>query len=324
MKQQQAFVIRCAPSGISRLDELIDAKQIVIGWSETRDLLFDPVLDREGFKRQLIATHPGYQDNPYSLGQATGYLWRFLREMSVGDYAIVPIPKAFYLGRITSDALYLEDRVKDDTAIRRDVEWLNEGKPILRDYCSAGLVSILKYQGTCVNATRLLEDLETTLALAQKKQRPNFKTQLNGNLKTQVANFLTASGSYLDDRQFEELVRQLLLGLGATTSEIPSRQKYKKSLADVDVEANFVHLGLQVYVQVKKHKDRSGKHAVEQIIEAIKIDNPDGSSPIFGWVITSGIFDEDAHKLANENGIRVIDGDELAEMIVAVGLDTFI
>lgn len=324
MKNEKAFVIRCDPSGVNRLDELLMKNQIVIGWSYTKDKLFDLTFNRDQFKQKLKGIyHDLYDSNPYSLGQATGYLWRFIREMEIGDLVIVPIPRAFYLGRITSNVKYIEDKLEEDTAIRRDVEWLNECIPIQRDYCSAGLVSRLRYQGTCVSATDLIEGINKALESSKKKIRPTFKNQLNESLKLKVSEFLISNESYLDDRKFEELVKQLLYGIGATTSEIPAKTRYPNSIADVDIVANFVHLGLQLYIQVKKHKENSDEHAVNQIIEAIKIDNPDNSIPIFGWVITSGTITEKAENLANENGIRAINGDELAEMIVTVGLDKF-
>ena len=41
---------------------------------------------------------------------------------------------------------------------------------------------------------------------------------------------------------------------------------------------------------------------------------------IIGWVITAGSFNEDAKKVANEQNIRVIEGTELAEMLVNSGV----
>lgn len=324
MNNKQAYIIRCAPSGVNRLEELLVENQIVIGWSKTKDILFDQSLNRDEFKQKIKEIyHPYYEDNPYSLGQATGYMWRFIREINIGDYAIVPIPKAFYLGQVTSDPICLTNKVVEDTAIRRNVIWLNETKPILRDYCGSGLISRLKYQGTCVGATDLLEDIELALKASKKKRRPTFKNQLNENLKQRVATFLTSKSAYLDDRKFEKLIKDLMLALGATTSVIPAKSRYKNSIADIDILANFVHLGLQIYVQVKKHKESSDEYAVQQIIEAIKIDNPDNSRPIFGWVVSSGTFTESAQNLADQNGIRVINGEDLAEMIITVGLDKF-
>jgi predicted Mrr-cat superfamily restriction endonuclease len=318
---KQAFIIRCAPSYVSRVGEMFENNQIVIGWSETESLLFDPDLDRDGFKEILKIKYPNYINNSYSLGQGTGYLWRFIREMQIGDYAIVPIPKAFYIGEVTSNLIFLPDNINEDTAIRRNVKWLNYGKPIPREYCSAGLVSRLKYQGTCVGATDLINEIESALETAKKGDSPSFKEQLNDILIQEVHALLKSDKAYLDSNKFEKLVRELMIGLGAKTSEIPPRSKYKNPKADVDVIADFITLGLQIYIQVKKHKESSDKFAVEQLIEAMKIDNPDGSKPIFGWVITSSEFNDEAVKLATDNGIRVINGDELAEMIVAVGLD---
>ncbi len=320
---KKAFVIRCAPSGINRMNEILKSNQVVIGWSLIEDELFNKKLKREDYKEVLKNKYEDYKDNPYSLGQATGYLWRFIHEMNIGDYALVPISKSFYLAEITSEPIYIPNKIRDDTAIRRDVKWLNNSEPILRDYCGSGLVSRLKYQGTCVEATDLISDIERSLKNANEKIPPKFKTQLNDNLKQHVTKYLISKDSYLDDRKFEHLIKQLMLGLGATTSDIISKSKYGKSIADVDVIANFTHLALQIYIQVKKHEGETDKHSVEQIIEAIKIDNPEGESKIFGWVISSGKFNEKAVKMADENNIRVINGEDLAEMILSVGLEIF-
>lgn len=321
--KKQAFIIRCAPSYVSRVGEMFENNQIVIGWSETENMLFDPELDRDGFKEILLLKYPDYNNNSYSLGQGAGYLWRFIREMQIGDYAIVPIPKAFYIGEVTSDLIFKPEKIDEDTAIRRNVKWLNNGKPIPRDYCSAGLVSRLKYQGTCVGATDLIEEIESAIEKVKKGTAPSFKDQLNEKLIQETSELLRSDKAFLDDTKFETLVSKLLIGLGASKSTKPSKTKYKGSIADVDVIADFVHLGLQVYVQVKKHKLESDEHAVKQLIEAIAIDNSEVSLPIFGWVVTSAKFKENAEKLANENGIRVVNGVDLAEMIVAVGLDVF-
>ncbi|MFC3811636.1 restriction endonuclease [Lacihabitans lacunae] len=322
--KEQAFIIRCNPSGTNRLNEILKEDQIVIGWSKTKDILFDKTLNREDFKQKIKESYyPQYEENPYSLGQATGYMWRFIREINIGDTVIIPISKAFYIGKVESDNIYLEDKINEDTSIRRKVKWLNDSKPILREYCGSGLISRLKYQGTCVNASDLIDDIELAIISSKKRSVPTFKNQLNESLKHKVTEFLVSKEAYLDDRKFEELVKQLMLGLGASTSEIPAKTRYKGSIADVDILANFVHLGIQIYVQVKKHKKNSDELAVNQIIEAIKIDNPDNSKPIFGWVVTSGTFTETAQDLADKNGIRVINGDDLAEMIVTVGLEKF-
>ncbi len=319
---KQAFIIRCAPSGVNRITELLDADQIVIGWSLTKNELFNKTLQREDFKKILISHYHDYKDDPYSLGQATGYLWRFIREMEIGDFALVPVSGAFYLAEIMSDVICIKDKVKEDTAIRRNVRWLNDQNPISREYCEAGLISRLKYQGTCVSATDLLVSIENALKCDKEKKAPNFQQQLNENLKKQVKEFLISPQSALSPDKFENLIMKLLKGLGAVT-EKPSRKRYPGSIADVDVIASFVQLGLQIYVQAKNHYKISDEHAVKQVIEAIQFDNRDNSKGIFGWAVTSGVFSDKALALANENGIRCIDGDELSEMILSIGLDKF-
>lgn len=157
---KNAFVIRCAPSGISRVEEMMENNQIVIGWSHMEGLLFDKTMNRNQFKDKIRSVYTDYIDKPLSLGQATGNLWRFYREMNIGDFVLIPIPMAFYLGEITSDVNYLPEMIEKDTSIRRNIRLLNHGEPILRNTCSEGLIKRLKYQGTCVGASDLINDIE--------------------------------------------------------------------------------------------------------------------------------------------------------------------
>lgn len=320
---KNAFIIRCAPSKISRIDFVLQESQIVIGWSNTRNLLLQSDISREDFKKILIQEFNGYNENPYSLGQAVGYLWRFIREMQVGDYVLVPIPRAFYIGEVAEEAKYYSEGVENDTAIRRKVNWLNNKNPIPRDFCDAGLISRLKYQGTCVGAGDLIAGIENALNAVRNNQAISFREQAMEKLKEDLISIFSSKSTNLSPKRFEELVRQLLHGLGAKTSKIPSNRTYRNSVADVDVIADFEYLGIRIYVQVKYHNHSTDTHAVKQVIEAIKKDNPDNLQPIIGWVVSSAIFTEEASNLANDNGIRCIDVEELAEMIVAIGLNKF-
>ncbi|WP_321279381.1 restriction endonuclease [Marinifilum fragile] len=315
-----AFIIRCAPSKISRVDEMVKENNIVIGWSHTEDKLLNPELDRDGFKNILKSYYPGYHDNPRSLGQATGYLWRFFREMKEGDYVLVPTPKAFYIGKIVGGVKFHKECIESDTSLRRKVEWLNEGETILREYCGAGLQSRLKYQGTCVGASEFIEDIERALKLAEQKELPSFKDQLKIELKDKVGKLLQNDSSFLSVDKFEKLVEQVLQGMGAIT-ERPSKTRYGNGIADVDVIASFVNLGIQIYVQVKMHKNETDKHAVEQVVEAIRIDDPEGDNSISGWVVSSADFSNEAISLAQQHNIRLVNVDDLSDMIVSVGTD---
>ncbi len=321
---QNAFIIRCAPSKISRVEELVLKEDlIVIGWSNIQDLLLDDKLSRDDFKRLLIQEYSDYNENPYSLGQAVGYLWRFIREMQEGDYVLVPIPRAFYIGEITGEAYYFESGLKDDTAIRRNVKWLNNKKPILRDYCDSGLISRLKYQGTCVGAGDLIPSINTALELAANNKAVSFKDQAQDKLREQLISVLSSKSTNLTPKKFEELVRQLLTALGADTSKLPSNRIYKNNIADVDVIADFINLGIRIYVQVKYHNNETDIHAVKQIIEALRQEDADSIQPKIGWVVSSAKFSEEAINLADMNGIRHIDVNELSDMIISIGLDKF-
>jgi len=323
---KQAFVIRCSPNGISRIDELLPLNQIVIGWSLTEDRLLRMNSTWEDYKTIIKDAYPWYSSNPNSLSQCVGYLWRFIKDMHIGDYVLVPISGAFYLAEIKSDAYYLPDKVSESTAIRRNVEWLNNEKPISRGYCDAGLTSRLKYHGTCVNATDLIDSIERALKNCQDHRMPQIKDELSNLLKTQVKDYLTSPKSSLNPEKFAKIIELILQSLGAKT-KIPSKQTYSNSIADVDIVASFEQIGIQIFVQAKHHTNETDEHAIKQLVEALHIFDSSVvsnlSQPVICWAVTSGSFSPQAIILAEKHNIRCIEGDELSEMILSVGLDKF-
>lgn len=53
-------------------------------------------------------------------------MWRFIREMNVGDLVVVPHGSEFYVAEVSGPAMYDESKVEEDTAYRRNVKWLND------------------------------------------------------------------------------------------------------------------------------------------------------------------------------------------------------
>jgi predicted Mrr-cat superfamily restriction endonuclease len=66
-------------------------------------------------------------------------MWRFLREMKVGDLVVTPHGPAFYVGEVASGPSHSPEFVEDDTAFRRSVRWLNGKRPIPRTQARAAL-----------------------------------------------------------------------------------------------------------------------------------------------------------------------------------------
>ena len=81
---QQAFVLRISPNGIDGVPEALASNQIIIGWAEAKGLLNEN-LSWEKFRTIVSDTYYADQENMRKAGAASGHLWRFIREMNIGD-----------------------------------------------------------------------------------------------------------------------------------------------------------------------------------------------------------------------------------------------
>lgn len=163
-QQQQAFFLRIEPSEIDRLPEALASDQIIIGWSRTEGLLVES-LSRDKFRSMISNIHyPGEKDLRKA-GQAAGHMWRFIREMNIGDLVVVPSAQKFYVARILGPATYDKSRIEDDTAYRRKVEWLNNKKPIDYSVANPVLISGIKNfrQAVNRNVSNLLQEIKECL-----------------------------------------------------------------------------------------------------------------------------------------------------------------
>jgi len=314
-----AFIHRIAPGGIDKVQEALDSNEILTGWAEARGLL-DMQLEWLQFREILRAAYYSKEKTYRKAGLAAGNMWRFIREMQLGDLIAVPGPGNFYVAKITGPARFIEAKVPDDSAYRRSVEWLNGKRPIARTFARAALISRLKIQGTSAVATDSLQDIEECLNLAQGGQIPTFREDLkNGLIRTALEHIRTGR---LDDYRFEALVKEVLLRMGAVSCDIIARSKDK----GVDLLATFLVAGAleqRVGVQVKhyyKNDQPAGPEVVDQLVTGMEAE---GIS--LGMVVSSGSFTEDVQRAAQSHyeskgySIELIDGELLAGFLVDLG-----
>lgn len=177
----KAFVLRIAPSGINRVAEALQSGHLIIGWADARGLL-DSSLDWWQFREVIHSTYYADETSRRRAGAASGHMWRFVRDMSVGDLVVVPDGSQFYVARVSGPAFYDESRVQDDSAYRRCVTWLNERRGIPRSVATSALVSRMKTRGTSAGATDLLEEIEACVRKGEKDQSPSFESDLRQSL----------------------------------------------------------------------------------------------------------------------------------------------
>src|SRR5258706_1883227 len=164
----RAYVLRMAPNGIEWIQPALSSNQISIGWGAASELM-DRRLDYWRFREVLKQAYYGDQVGNQKAGSAAGMLWRFLREMSLGNYVVVPTGgQQFYVASVSGEAIYLPDMAAIHTAFRRPVEWLNDKQPIARRHARAQLQSRMKIRQTCGDASDLVGQIEDVLGTVSK------------------------------------------------------------------------------------------------------------------------------------------------------------
>lgn len=315
---RKAFVLRVNPSRVDRMQEALESKEIIIGWSKARGLT-GKGLSGERFWQIVYDTYYK-RGGSRKCGAAVGSLWRFIRDMNEGDWVVVPHGGEFYIAEVSGEAYHDESKVSDDTAHRRPVNWLNNGRAIPRSYARAALQSRMKARQTCVAARDLLEEIQEVLRTVERKERPTFEDDLRQRLIEETRKEI-CSGR-LDSFGFERLVKTLLQSLGATEVQIIPRKSDRgvDILADFSVAKTF---NFRLAVQAKHFKPEPpvGAGVVEQLVRGMDVEDAQS-----GWVITSGNFSEGAKRRAEElqekRGLRIelVDGEQLAALIVEAGL----
>lgn len=115
------YSYRLAPSGVDRVVELLEDSQMAIGWSELDEQdIVDSCLTKELLRQKLTILYPQLAARG-RITHGTNQVWRFTRELKIGDIAIIPHSGEAHFLRVAGEPIYLRDKVKDDTAIRRDI-----------------------------------------------------------------------------------------------------------------------------------------------------------------------------------------------------------
>ncbi len=312
----KAFILRISPSGKDCVQEALESNQLIIGWADAEGLL-DKGLKWMEF-REII--HKKYHpDDPdfRKAGSAAGHMWRFIRDMGVGDLVVVPHSGSkFYVAEVIGSATYLPEKKDDDSAYRRPVKWLNEKKPIERKFAKSALVARMKIRGTSADATRLIDQIKDCLNIAKTGDEPTFESDLKQKLISQTLEEIRTGRMNPDE--FERLIERVLLNMGAEESKVVARCKDKGA----DVIADFTVAGMfeqKVAVQAKYWQPDSpaGAEVVEQLIRGMKHEDTQ-----LGMVITSGKISEEAIKKADDyydstgKNIVLIDGEHFAQLVL--------
>lgn len=238
----------------------------------------------------------------------------FIQVMKPGDLIVVPYGPEFYVAEITGPCTYDPSLIEEDTADRRACRWLNDKKPIPRIAALSGLQWRLKARQTCVEAADLVDDIKRVIEDAATGAKHDFLTDLRGATLER----LRSPSAQMNDWEFEHLVKNIFLRLGASQATITPRKIDKGD----DIVANFERLGLIIAAQVKYHPKaewKTGESNLDRLLAGMDARDAD-----IGWLVTCGKFEFDVAERGRqlaEQGKRVwfVDGAQLAALLVDVG-----
>lgn len=324
-RPKNAFVFRQSPSGVNVLEKISLPQNVIVnGWSDAKGLLGESNYwrFRDIIKQACYPTESGFRKSGYGAGT----MWRFIHDMKIGDWVVVPHKGGmFYVAKLLAPAYFddSKDATTNDSCYRHRVEWLNNKQPIPRRLARSRLISRMRTQQTSADASDLIEEIANALELASTTDPGNPDLLFANNLRAKLIEPVRREieQGHMDERSFELLIQRLLLAMGAASAYLVPRLKDK----GVDILAEFplgpigrVRLG----VQVKYHREQTGKEWVDQLCAGLKEENVS-----LGWLVTSADFATDVQSYLEQQvagsglEISLVDGRQLAEIIVDCGLE---
>ncbi len=219
---------------------------------------------------------------------------------------------------------YTDERRGDesDVGFYVEVEKIRPDIPdIPRSYAISDLQSRMKIRQT--NAEIYDENLQKEIREVVERYAPIDIHDVIAEGTAKI--ILEAIRKYPAAVDVEKLVKWYMRKAGASKVYKPCKPKGngEDNDADADVIAEFDPLGVNIYIQVKKHEDKTGSKAVNQITQYKELSGEnfaDDRTHILWVLSTADSFDDEAKRLAQENSVRLINGEEFARMLVDAGI----
>jgi restriction system protein len=282
----------------------IDQNFVGLGWGKVGNLNALPD-NRDAFKNAVAATYP--QALPGAVPVHAGTLFRFAKEMKVGDVIIYPskLDRMVNIGTISGE--YQHDLSKTPPN-RRAVKWL---KHIPRAEFSQ---SALHEIGSAVTLFQVRNNADEFLAALKGQPLETTDTDSETIEATAEATEEIAADfviknlkSKLDPYQFESFVAHLLEKLG-----YHARVTQKSGDGGVDIIAHKDELGFEppiIKVQCKQKLDSVGQPEVSQLYGHVEARE-------HGLFVTLGEYTNQARQFERSKpNLRLISGEELTELI---------
>lgn len=281
---------------------------VALGWDEIGDLS-QIKGDRDSFKAKVMEHYPDLKSG--AIPGNAGMLFRFVHEMKIGDYVIYPSKKdrKIHIGKISGEYAYRPD-ISNTHPNVRTVEWV---KMIDRTEVSQGALYEIGSAMSFFQVKNYADEFYSFITgklLSKKPEIDDTVAVVAENIEEQTATYIKKRLSQeLKGFPFEEFVAHLLNIIGYNT-------KLSKQGGDggIDIIAHKDALGIEppiIKVQVKSVDGNISPDKVQALYG-----NVDQQGE-YGLFISLSSFSEKAKLFArSKSNLRLIDGDELIELIL--------
>jgi restriction system protein len=300
---REIWVIRAGKSIADRIEQ---SKLVAIGWYQMGDL--SKLNTREDFKAKYREV---YAENDNRVGIGAGQLFRFSKEISIGDTVLTPLSasREILIGKITSDYKYDKIAISESYPNVRSVEWL---KKISRDIVSQQMRNSLGGLQSLFTITDHGKEVEKLLGAEPAKAKPvpeEPQTPYHEEVQAKADEMISDLLSQIAPYEFQNLVAALLRAMGFYT-------KISQPGPDggIDIKAFPDALGFQtprIRVQVKHRKGSATAPEVQQLAGATKGENFNGLFVSTGGFTNQAITEGDKHP-----HITLIDRDDFVSLLL--------
>lgn len=266
MLNKNFWMVRAGERGF-RFDDFKEKSLVSVGWLGVGEMT--TLVNRNDFKNRLTSVFPEW--SPYEVGNSAGQLYRFAREIKIGETVITydTSSRKYLVGTVLSEYEYTEGVIVDQSHIRR-VKWIGE---VSRDSLSVASRNSLGSTLTIFSISpetvkemlSLLEGGSTSQPAPQDKEIVNEEvSSLFKDQRLKSLEFIKDKVSALKWDEMQDLVAGLLRAMGYKTRISPSGSDRGK-----DIVASPDGLGFEdprIIVEVKHRNATMGAPEVRSFL----------------------------------------------------------
>ncbi|WP_369914390.1 restriction endonuclease [Xanthomonas sp. NCPPB 3005] len=290
--------------------DLLFLKQncIAIGWEAMGDLS-TLAAERDAFKQRYVQAYPNAKKG--GIATVSGVPYRFLHEMKVGDLVAYPSKqdKYIHIGRIEGEYRY-EPAGEKTYPHRRKVKWLKHVPRL--EFTQGALYEI----GSALSLFQIKNYADEYRSVVEGKAPAVIGVDQDSTVSAVADDIEDTTRDFVLKRLAQDLKGLPLEGFVAHLLQCMGyhARLTRKNEPSVDVIAHKDHLGIEppiIKVQVKS----SPGAATDKDVSALygKLSNGE-----YGLFVTLGTFSPPSRTFEQSKpNLRLIDGDELVELIFA-------